>query len=172
VVKRLVEMHGGSVTAASEGLGRGSEFTVRLPAAMGLTDLRPPAAGRVKTARQGARVLIADDDEDTARLLGRLLGLAGHEVVTAHRGDEAIGAAKAFRPEFILLDIGMPGMSGYEVASRLRRDECCEKAVFIAVSGYGQEQDRERSREAGFDQHLTKPLDHDALLSMLSAERT
>ncbi len=89
----------------------------------------------------------------------------------AQDGHEAIPLAREFRPEFVLLDIGLPGMDGYEVASRLRQEESCKGAVFMAISGYGQEQDRRRSKEAGFDYHLIKPLDHDALLSVLSASR-
>ena len=94
----------------------------------------------------------------------------GHEVATAHTGPDGLEAARDHRPDFILLDIGLPGMDGYEVAARLRQDECCKDAVIIAVSGYGQEEDRRRSREAGFDHHLIKPLDQDVLLSLLSAE--
>ena len=101
--------------------------------------------------------------------MARLLKLLGHDVATAHDGPEAIEAAREHRPEFVLLDIGLPGMDGYEVAARLRREECCRDAVIIAVSGYGQDEDRRRSREAGFDHHLVKPLDHDALLSLLAA---
>src|SRR4051794_39080839 len=101
--------------------------------------------------------------------MAKLLGLVGHEVKVVHCGGEAIESAREFRPEFVLLDIGLPGMSGYEVASKLRRERCCEGAVLVAVSGYGQEEDRRRSREAGLDHHLTKPFDLDTLLAMLSA---
>ena len=102
--------------------------------------------------------------------MARLLKLLGHEVATAHSGPEAIEAAREYRPEFVLLDIGLPGMDGYEVAARLRQEECCKDAVIVAVSGYGQDEDRRRSKEAGFDHHLIKPLDHDALLSLLAAD--
>ena len=100
--------------------------------------------------------------------MARLLKLLGHEVAVAHDGPEAIEVAREHRPDFVLLDIGLPGMDGYEVAARLRQEECCKDAVIIAVSGYGQDEDRRRSKEAGFDHHLIKPLDHDALLSLLS----
>ncbi len=99
--------------------------------------------------------------------MARLLKLIGHSISTAHSGPEAIEAARAHRPEVVLLDIGLPGMSGYEVAARLRLEEACRGALIIAVSGYGQDEDRRRSREAGFDHHLIKPLDHDALLALL-----
>ena len=98
----------------------------------------------------------------------RLLKLLGHEVTVAHSGPEGIEAARELRPDFILLDIGLPGMDGYEVASRLRQEECCKDAVIVAISGYGQDEDRRRSKEAGFDHHLIKPLDQEALLSLLS----
>jgi CheY-like chemotaxis protein len=101
-----------------------------------------------------------------------LLTLIGHDVATAHDGHAALKVAREFRPEFILLDIGLPGMDGYEVASRLRREGCCKHAVIVAVTGYGRDEDRRRSKEAGFDYHLIKPLDHDALLSVLSAAAT
>lgn len=100
--------------------------------------------------------------------MARLLKLLGHEVATAHAGPDALEIARDFRPEFVLLDIGLPGMNGYEVASRLRTEPRGEDAVIVAVSGYGQEEDRRRSRAAGFDHHLIKPVDHDALLSLLA----
>ena len=99
--------------------------------------------------------------------MARLLKLLGHDVRVAHDGPEALEAAREHRPEVVLLDIGLPGMDGYEVAARLRQEECCQDAVIIAVSGYGQEEDRRRSREAGFDHHLVKPVDFDALIVLL-----
>ncbi|QEH37299.1 Autoinducer 2 sensor kinase/phosphatase LuxQ [Aquisphaera giovannonii] len=168
VVKKLVELHGGTVVARSEGFGRGSEFTIRLPAAKGREGARPGPAGRTPGAGKRAKILVVDDNEDTAIAMSRLLRALGHEVWTAHSGPDAIQAAREHRPEFILLDIGLPGMDGYEVASRLRREDCGKHAVIVAVSGYGQEEDRRRSREAGFDHHMIKPVDHDALLALLS----
>jgi CheY-like chemotaxis protein len=167
VVKKLVQMHGGRITATSEGIGKGSEFSVRLPAAKrpatAKTLIKEPASG----PRPTARILVVDDNVDTARGMARLLALLGHDVKTAHDGPKAIEVARAQRPEVVLLDIGLPGMDGYAVAAKLRQDGCCRDAVFIAISGYGQDEDRRRSREAGFDHHLVKPVDHNALLTLL-----
>jgi PAS domain S-box-containing protein len=170
IVRSLVEMHGGNVTARSEGLGKGSEFIVRLPAAE-----RPapapsdPARRAAEGTSPSSRVLIVDDSVDTARGLARLLKLVGHEVRTAHDGHAAIEAVRDFHPDVVLMDIGLPEVDGYQVAERLRREESC-KATIIAISGYGQEEDRRRSREAGFDQHLVKPLDFEALLAVLAGQ--
>lgn len=168
IVKKLVEMHGGNIVARSAGVGRGSEFTIRLPAAKRPAFTEVNASGSNVAANKKARVLIVDDNIDTARGMERLLKLTGHETATADDGREALQVARVFRPEFILLDIGLPGMDGYEVAARMREEEWCKNAVIVAVSGYGQDEDRRRSTEAGFDHHLIKPLDHDALLSLIS----
>ncbi|MDG3008234.1 PAS domain-containing hybrid sensor histidine kinase/response regulator [Paludisphaera mucosa] len=168
VVKKLVEMHGGTVTAHSAGAGEGSEFVIRLPRARWTPEAsRSADAARAETGRK-VRILVVDDNVDTAWGMAMLLELLGHQVATAHSGPAAIEAATATPPDFILLDIGLPGMSGYEVASRLRREACCKDVVIVAVSGYGQDEDRRRSKAAGFDHHLTKPLDHDALLALLA----
>ena len=168
VVKKLVEMHGGSISAKSEGIGKGSEFTIRLPGATRSSVPRAKGLESAETASKKSRILVVDDNVDTAYGMARLLELIGHEVAIAHDGHEALEVARVFGPEFILLDIGLPGMDGYKVASKLRQEECCKAAVIVAVSGYGQDEDRRRSKEAGFDFHLIKPLDHDALLSLLS----
>ena len=110
-------------------------------------------------------MLVVDDNVDTAKGMARLLTLSGHVVRIAYNGLDAIAVAREHRPEVVLLDIGLPGMDGYEVAARLRREECCKDAVIIAVSGYGEEEARRRSKESGFDHHLVKPVDVDAILS-------
>ena len=127
-----------------------------------------------KSRNRGAvnkrRILVVDDNTDTAQGMATILKLLGHEVTIAHNGLEAIEAARECRPDFVLLDIGLPGMSGYEVASRLRQERNCDHAKIVAVSGYGQDEDRRRSQQAGFDHHLVKPLDYDALLALLAGD--
>ncbi len=171
LVKRLVEMHGGSVAAHSDGPGKGSEFVIRLPA---LAAAEAPAAGangRPPAAAGRLRVLLVDDNVDGAESLAALLRLAGHEVWLAHDGPGALEAAAGFRPDAAVLDIGLPGMDGYEVARRLRADPAAAPAVLVAVTGYGRDRDRERSREAGFDYHLVKPVDLAELHRALAAAR-
>jgi PAS domain S-box-containing protein len=168
IVQKLAEMHDGIVTASSEGTGRGSEFVVFLPAAK-----RPQAtatsseSGRSES-RRGSRILVVDDNVDTAKGMARLLKLLGNDVREVHDGKAAIEMVRIFQPEFILLDIGLPGMDGYQVAATLRKDGSCKDTVIIAVSGYGQEEHRRRSRDAGFDHHLVKPVDFDTLTTLLS----
>ncbi len=170
LVRSLTEMHGGTITAASPGKDQGSEFTIRLPAA----DARQLAAVAVPDPNQPApvalkkKVLVVDDNHDTARGMARLLKIAGHEVKVAHDGWAALEVARDFAPEAVLLDIGLPGIDGYEVATRLRHDDACRKSLLIAASGYGEDQARDRSRKAGFDHHLTKPVDFDTIVALLS----
>jgi PAS domain S-box-containing protein len=166
IVQKLVEMHDGQLTATSEGLGKGSEFTVRLPAAK-RPDIAMPSAKRTDEATEQARILVVDDNVDTVKGMAILLNLAGHEVVTAHNGPQAIEVARAYRPQFILLDLGLPGMSGYDVAKRLREEDGCKDALIVAVSGYGQDEDRHRTKAAGFDHHLLKPVSYDELFTLL-----
>jgi PAS domain S-box-containing protein len=168
LVKSLAELHGGTVTARSEGTGTGSEFVIRLPATRGeATAVASSEDGRASQAIRGCRVLVVDDHIDTAKGMARLLKLSGHDVRVAHTGPEALGEARQHRPEVIMLDIGLPGMDGYELAATLRKEECCKDARFIAVSGCGDEQARNRSQEAGFQHHLVKPADIDAMLSLI-----
>jgi signal transduction histidine kinase/ActR/RegA family two-component response regulator len=169
LVRSFVGLHGGRVEARSEGPGKGSTFSVELPAAAPARTeaLRAPAGEPRRTPRRGLRVLVVDDNADAATLLGELLGLAGHDVRTAPDGPTALELATAFRPEVAVLDIGLPVMDGYELAQRLRDRLAADAPALIAVSGYGQPADRERSRAAGFVSHLVKPADVDRILDDL-----
>jgi CheY-like chemotaxis protein/anti-sigma regulatory factor (Ser/Thr protein kinase) len=167
LVKTLVELHGGSVEARSEGPGTGCVFEVRLPAAGGEAEARGASSpdsgpGRGDPA-PGRRVLIIDDNVDTARTTARLLQADGHEVRVVHNGPNAIAEALRAPPDVILLDIGLPGMDGYEVASRLRSEGLSETLI-VAVSGYGDERARRRSLDVGIDRYLVKPVDLDDLI--------
>jgi PAS domain S-box-containing protein len=170
LVERLVALHGGSVEANSEGPSKGSEFTVRLPA---VAAPRPHAddgaAGAAAAARVSRRVLVVDDNRDSTESMEMLLSAWGHNARSARDGPEALGLAAEFQPEVVLLDIGLPGMDGYEVASRLHAMPGLRNTVLIAMTGYGQEEDRMRSREAGFARHLVKPADPGSLRSLLEA---
>jgi signal transduction histidine kinase/DNA-binding response OmpR family regulator len=159
LVRRLVEMHGGTVEAHSDGPGKGSEFVVRLPALHRERSGAGSPDGAGEPVSAGCRVLVVDDNVDAADSLAMLLRLGGCEVRLAHAGPDAVAEAQAFRPEVVVLDIGLPGMDGYEVAGRLRADPATRGAVLVAVTGYGREEDRARSRQAGFDHHLVKPVD-------------
>jgi PAS domain S-box-containing protein len=168
LVKGLVELHGGEVSAVSQGAGRGSEFTFRLP-------ITPaPAASETRgapvvTAGAPVRILIVEDNRDAAESLRDLLELQGCTVALAHSGPAAVAVARQFQPEVVLCDIGLPGMDGHQVAAALRSDPALARAHLIALSGYGQEEDRRRSLEMGFDQHLTKPIEFDELCRLLQA---
>jgi PAS domain S-box-containing protein len=158
LVKRLVEMHGGEVWAESEGLGRGAAFTFWLPLERQPTPSEE-AAAPAGTADGARRILVVEDNRDAAETLRELLELFGHTVEVAYSGSAGVEAARTFQPEVVLCDLGLPGMDGYAVAAELRREPATASARLIAVSGYGQDEDRYRSREAGFDVHLTKPVD-------------
>ena len=171
LVKDLVRRHGGTVEAASDGLGTGSTFTIRLPRAA--RDAVPSAAQEEsRGAAQAAgptRVLIVDDNLDAAETLAMMLALLGQDTRQAHEGDGALKAAVEFRPELVFMDIGLPGLSGHEIASRMRRDLGMTDTYIVALSGYGTEEDRRKSLHAGFDSHLVKPLDPTALPGILAA---
>ncbi|OWK44521.1 ATP-binding protein [Fimbriiglobus ruber] len=158
LVKNLVEMHGGSVSADSGGAGRGSEFVVRLPTVPGRKPDDTYRADPGHPAERVCRVLLVEDQKDAAEMLAELIRMWGHQVVVAHDGPAAVAIAEAHCPEVILLDIGLPGMNGYEVATRLRGHPGMKGAKLVALTGYGQEEDRRRSKQAGFDQHLVKPV--------------
>ncbi|HEY6065521.1 MAG TPA: ATP-binding protein, partial [Thermoanaerobaculia bacterium] len=172
LVKQLVELHGGSVSASSAGRGKGSEFVVRLPIVAESAKTLPQSTfdrGHLAPARS-LRILVVDDNRDSTASLELLLELSGHGVRTAHDGLEALGAADEFRPDVVLLDIGLPKMDGYDVARALRRQPWGRAIVIIAVTGWGQEEDRQRSMEAGFDHHLVKPVDPSTLVELLASQ--
>jgi len=170
LVRQLIQMHGGSVTAYSQGPGHGSQFLIRLP--LRVRANRDPSARsdapKAESARRGHRILLADDNRDALDSLATLLQCDGHEVHTAADGAEALEVAAACHPDVVLLDIGMPKLDGYEVARRIRAEPWGKNAVLIALTGWGQDEDRRRSREVGFDSHLVKPLDPEALSTLLA----
>jgi len=173
IVKRLVEMHGGRVEAKSEGPDTGSEFIVTLPSARPEEISSSPAAPELPRSRRAAdrtqrRILVVDDNVDLATSLTMMLQMLGHDVRTAHDGRAAIAAVPEFEPDLIFLDIGMPRMNGYETCRHIRSGERGHEPVIVALSGWGQDHDKERSREAGMDLHLVKPFDPALLESMLS----
>ena len=173
VVKRLIDMHNGTISATSEGLGRGSEFVVRLPVSpAAIAELRGPVLSRATAEpRAPRRILVVDDNVDAALSTAAVLRQNGHEVQTAFNGPGGLDIVRQFKPEIILLDIGLPGMSGYDVARTLRSDPASAGVVIAALTGYGQESDRRRSLEAGFDYHLTKPPDPQFLETLLLSPR-
>ncbi|HEX7295419.1 MAG TPA: PAS domain S-box protein, partial [Pyrinomonadaceae bacterium] len=166
LVKRLTEMHGGSIEAKSKGEGEGSEFIVRLPIVNRPSSVVQPSPTADFTAKR--RILIVDDNKDSADSLSMLLELTGNEIFTAHDGVEAVAAIEQHRPEVVLLDIGLPKLDGHEVCRRVREQPWGKDIVVIALTGWGQEDDRRRSEEAGFNGHLVKPVDYDKLLELLS----
>ncbi len=167
LVRNLVEDHGGSVEARSDGLGLGSEFTVRLPTLETSTSEPPPETPK-PPARQVRDILVVDDHSDSAHTLSRVLALWGHNVRVAADGVHGLALAQERVPDLALVDIGLPIMDGYEVARRLRPLVLPNALTLIALTGYGQDDDRRRAREAGFDHHLVKPVDLGELKSLLS----
>jgi CheY-like chemotaxis protein len=169
LAKELTELHDGTIQVFSEGLEKGSEFVVRLPTISPKpSDLRSSTAeGRLASASGSQRILVVDDNRDEAESLAILMRLSQYQVEIAHSGAAALDLAAKFKPDVIFLDIGMPGMNGYEVASQLRRQPQM-KAQLVALTGYGQEEDRRRAYEAGFNHHFTKPVEPTALLKLLA----
>jgi PAS domain S-box-containing protein len=168
LVRSLVELHEGTITVHSEGPGKGSEFIVRLPLA------KADPASKQSPSPRGAdhilpsrRILVVDDNVDSATSLGMLLKYLGADIQVAHDGPAALASIESYRPDVVLLDIGMPGMDGYEVAKRVRQRSEFDQVILIALTGWGQDEDRRRTREAGFDHHLVKPADISALQSLL-----
>ncbi|MEJ7592860.1 MAG: ATP-binding protein [Planctomycetaceae bacterium] len=172
LVKQLVTLHGGSIEGRSDGHDQGSEFIVRLP--IDLTAQLRPDKGRddfEKQSASGLRILVVDDNRDTANSLSMLLRLTGNEPQTAYDGAEALSVAGEFRPDVVLLDIGLPKLNGYEVARRIREQPWGKRVILIALTGWGQEEDRQRSREAGFDDHMVKPVELSPLMNLLAELR-
>jgi CheY-like chemotaxis protein/two-component sensor histidine kinase len=173
LVKRLVDMHGGSVRAYSDGAGKGSEFVVRLPLheAAATTELAVSPGPRL-SGRTRHRVLVVDDNRDGAESLAILLKMAGHETAMAFDGRAGVNAAATFRPNVVLLDIGLPKLNGYEACKAIRLLPEGPGSLIIAVTGWGQQADRIKSKEAGFSAHLTKPVDFDVLTALLETARS
>jgi signal transduction histidine kinase/CheY-like chemotaxis protein len=168
LVRNLVELHGGTIQAFSAGPAKGSEFVVEFPLPAAPPEERAPQSSTSQPDGR-ARVLVIDDNRDVAVTLAALVRHGGHDVRTAHDGPSAIDVARSYRPNLVLVDIGLPGMDGYEVAQHLRTDVGLSDAVLAALTGYGQEEDRRRSLDAGFDQHLIKPIRTETLLNLLAA---
>ena len=170
LVQRLIEMHGGSIEARSEGQGKGSEFIVRLPvlkpSEKSVSSGEPVSEDRPQTRR---RILVVDDNVDSAESMAMMLELSGHDVATAHDGLAAVELAKEFQPHVALLDLGMPKLDGYEAARSIRQQSWGQKMKLVALTGWGQQEDKRRSREAGFDAHLVKPIDFGALEELVAA---
>jgi CheY-like chemotaxis protein len=170
LARGLVEMHGGRISAHSAGPGQGSEFVVRLPLAESAAAVaRAEAALKVARPIVNCRVLVADDLRDSADSLALLIELMGHAVEIAYDGEAALQAAEQFRPDIVLLDLGMPKLDGFEVSRRIRALPWGASVRLVAQSGWGQDEDRRRSAEAGFDHHLVKPIDPAALEALMQA---
>ncbi len=167
LVRGLVTLHGGTVEARSGGLHKGSEFLVRLP--LGSPVAHEPTTEQPATGRVPLKVLVVDDNRDAAESSAALLSLNDHQVRMAFDGEHAIEIASTFHPDVLLLDIGLPDMSGYQVAARIRGMPWAATAVLIAITGWGQDEDKRRAVEAGFDHHMTKPISGEALESVLNS---
>jgi signal transduction histidine kinase/CheY-like chemotaxis protein len=170
LVRQLVELHGGRVEAASGGEGRGSLFTFRLPRAVPVGDQTP---GRASSPAPSARsrIVVIEDNKDAREMLGVLLNLEGHEVLEAVDGPTGIEVTEATGPELVFVDVGLPGVDGYEVARRLRASRRCKDTFLIALTGYGQPEDRRKALEAGFDAHIVKPIDPNQLTAVIASAR-
>jgi PAS domain S-box-containing protein len=175
LAKNLVEMHNGSIEAHSVGVGRGAEFVIRLPLSMSNQHVDPQPVRTLEDKRSpagsGSRLLVVDDNHDSAESLSMLLRARGHEVRVAFSGPAALEIARDYAPEIVFLDIGMPGMDGYEVARRLREQGGSPDVVLVAITGWGQKEDRRRSAESGFNHHLVKPVDPDAVETLIETAR-
>jgi CheY-like chemotaxis protein len=167
LAKGLVELHGGTIEARSAGIGRGSEFIVRLPLRRATASSQNRRTASGSTPSVGRKVLIADDNCDSGESLAMLLRMEGHEVMVVHDGNEALTTWSTYLPDVALLDIGMPQLNGYEVARRVRQSDKGRAVMLIAATGWGQSRDKAEALAAGFDHHFTKPIDTDRLLELL-----
>jgi signal transduction histidine kinase/CheY-like chemotaxis protein len=167
LARRLVELHGGSIEARSEGIGQGSEFVVRLPAAIDRVATEPEKLDDEVKPSSKRRILVVDDNRDSANSLAMLLERTGNDTFAAYDGEEAVETAASLRPDVILLDIGLPRLNGFDACRRIRQYAWAQNVLIIALTGWGQEDDRRRSVEAGFDGHLVKPVDHAELTKLL-----
>jgi CheY-like chemotaxis protein len=169
VVQRLVELHHGRVEVRSEGAGKGAAFRIVLPCISEVPERDPvESASRAEASRTGKRVLVVDDNIDAAESIAVYLRLEGHDVRTVSDGAQAVALAQVFAPQVAVLDIGLPGMNGYEVARRLKNHGADAPALLIALTGYGQKEDRARSQEAGFHHHFVKPADPRVIQSAIA----
>jgi CheY-like chemotaxis protein len=172
LARTIVELHHGTIEAKSEGIGKGSEFIIRLPveAALKPSVERRKQAGKNGRAQAARRVLVVDDNVDAAVMLAALVRHLGHDVLTVHDGQQALRVVESYRPDVILLDIGMPGLNGFEVAKRLREQGINPAPRIVAVTGWGKPEDQARSREAGFDMHLMKPVEEAQIRAALATD--
>jgi CheY-like chemotaxis protein len=168
LVKQLVELHGGSVSMVSGGRGHGSEFVVRLPASAVRAESAPPAAPPGSARNRRRRVLVVEDNADAREGLRLLLTYAGHEVETSEDASSGLDKLKSFRPEVALIDIGLPGVDGYALARMARQTPEAKATYLVALTGYGQAEDRQKALAAGFDMHMTKPVDPAKLCAFLT----
>jgi PAS domain S-box-containing protein len=173
LVKRLVEMHDGTIAAHSEGRGQGSEFVIRIPVALSnAPQADPPVKTKLKAradVKKPMRILVVDDNQDSADSLGLLMKLLGNDVRIVNDGLAAVAMANEFEPQVVLLDIGLPTLNGYEAAKKIRKQPWGSQAVLVAVTGWGETIDRQRSKKAGFDHHLVKPVEPDVLTALLAS---
>mgnify|MGYP002625041607 CR=1 FL=1 len=176
LVKNLVQMHGGTIGVQSEGADRGSEFMIRLPTPSenSSSAAQPESLDAANEERHSLRVLVVDDNAAAATMLRMVVQAAGHQVRTAGDGEEAVQSAGEFHPDVVLMDIGMPKMNGYDAAQHIRRQPWGKQMVLVALTGWGQDDDRQKTKDAGFDHHLVKPAksaDLEGLLASVSARR-
>jgi PAS domain S-box-containing protein len=172
LVKRLVEMHGGTITAHSDGIGKGSEFVLRVPVALATPSADLPVKTKLKSRpepKKPIKILVVDDNQDSADSLGMLMKLLGNDVRVVNDGRAAVEIANEFEPQVVLLDIGLPTLNGYEAAKKIRKQPWGKQAILVAVTGWGEPIDRQRSKKAGFNHHLVKPVEPDVLTTLLAS---